>query len=1774
MKILFRNIIVLLVILLSNRKAFSTHVVGGSLTYRKTGVSTYVITLKLYRDCSLASNLALPGFADVEIRGPYGVTFSPNKIVSLPRISITVLNPVIDTCVIDPGVCVQEGIYQATVNNLPNDVAYHMYYQVCCRNHSINNVVDPGDVGESFYAYIPSDTVNSESIVTRSIWLEDFNLSSGATIDSGTTKWSRTYAGGGAAQVNVSKTFIAQNTTSAVTWLSEPVNIAAYPGGVDLSMQLFNSGNLEAGDSLKSFYSIDGGAFVAFPINGDLEGTFLNGISAEARGIIGTTVTIKVVMKNNFNNEHYYIDNVAIVRPPTNVASTINNSNPVFNNFPPIFVCVSETLDVDYSASDSDGDSLAYSFYRPYNSTNPSYSSNDSIIFPTIPYVAGYTYTTPLGAGSLVLNPQTGMLTVQPSTIGQFVVGVLVREYRNGILIGYNSRDFQFNVLYCPPIATAIIDKTLPCNDSTLTASSQMTADSYHWDFGVSNTLADTARTQSVVYNYPDTGSYIVRLITNYQTPCADTTFDTVKVKWINVDFSYSAILCTYDSILFTHTSTYSNNIPGFQYTWDLGNSITSSAQNPKGYYTATGSYDIKLEIDDGDGCLDSITKTINILKGALLNAIIDQQICSNEDALTLTSSGNNIDSIHWHTNGSGNIVDVNDLQTDYLMSLNDTNLAALYFIAIAYANSGCAGDTDTTFITLLSSPTLVPDTDKTICFGAIGTNVYATATGGTAPYHYLWNTNDTVSPLFVGIGTYISQITDANGCQTEPDTVVVDQIAVAIAVNISGGGSLICVENLPISATAHVTGASGVLWDGSGSYNPAIDSLNILYTPNNAEITAGFATLTVQTTGNGTCAPAYDTAIVFITSILAAKDSVLPGCDLFNGSATITPSGGATPYLYAWSANANGQITPTIVGITAGIYSVTVTDQDGCKLDTSFRLLNTPPVLNISSIKNSTCYGGTNGTATVVASGGVPGPGYTYQWDSAAFYQTTNMADSLQAGTYFVTTTDSINCKASISVTIGQPTDSITTMVATQTANICFGDSNGTANLSTSGGNGGPFTYAWDTSPIQTDSFATGLSATTYHVTVYDDSLCSNVFDVQIQEPPMITLIPSILSDYNGQNISCPNDSDATISVSASGGTPGYTYQWNDSQSQTTAIASGISEGTYTVVVKDSHNCEADTSIIVTDPDSIVINMLINSNYNGADIKCYGDSNAIVGSLVSGGTPGYTYQWNDYQHQTTDIATQVPAGTYTLVVTDANNCKDSNLIVVTQPQPLSVALTSTDVSCFGSSDGTATASPAGGTIPYQYLWDTTALSQTTATASLLESKYYLVTITDTNSCQITDSVLVNSPSPVLVTALADDTICPGSFFTLSANAAGGNGVYTYSWNNGVYMGQTVNVLPAQTSFYTVIARDQRNCASEPDTVVVNIRIFAMDSLDLVSGGNICFGDSTTLEALYHGNYGPYTYTWNNGVPNGIGPHTIRPTDTTLYTVTVRDVCNNQINKNITVEVYPIPVISLDSTIHSGCQPLHIYLSDTAHNPNIYQYIWKIKDDTTLYGNNLDYYMRYDGTYHIQLSMVSLRNCTAQFDTSHIVTVFPSPIVACVASPSEVDTDNPLVSFTTDSLETYHWDFGVDSLDNDTGSHKHVKYTYPDTGTYIATMIGYNQYGCSDTCQSEIIVKPVIKVLVPNVFIPNPTGPGGGLYNANSLTNDVFFPVIKYLTGFHMMIFSRWGEMVFETYDINIGWDGYFKGQLCQQDVYVWKIEASFTDGKSRELIGDLTLLR
>jgi gliding motility-associated-like protein len=778
------------------------------------------------------------------------------------------------------------------------------------------------------------------------------------------------------------------------------------------------------------------------------------------------------------------------------------------------------------------------------------------------------------------------------------------------------------------------------------------------------------------------------------------------------------------------------------------------------------------------------------------------------------------------------------------------------------------------------------------------GTTVSFTATptnGGLTP-SYQWQVNglnagaDLPTYSYVPVNDDIVTVilTSSETCQiggpatSNAVTITVNPV-LPVSVTIASDANPVC-TGTTVNFTATPTNGGltpSYQWQVNGS-NVGADLPTYSYVPVNGDL------VTVILTSSETCqsgGPATSNVVTMNVSsgpsVSSTQVDVL--CkDGATGSIDITVTGGIAPYSFAWTGNGVIVNAEDQTGLTAGIYSVIVTDAASCSSSAYSVTLTEPAAALTASITAQTdvlCFGGLTGDATVTAVGGTAP--YSYSWNTTPV-QTGATATSLAAGTYVVTVTDANSCTTTATVTITEPA-ALTASITAQTDVLCFGGTTGEAEVTAAGGTA-PYSYSWNTTPVQTGATATGLAAGVYIVTVTDNNGCTTTVTATISEPVLLTVTTT------QTNVALFGEATGTATAIPAGGTSPYSYSWNTTPVQATETATGLVAGTYTVTVTDANGCTATASVTITEPPA-PLTVTITSQTN---ILCFGDATGSATADASGGAAPYVYSWDTTPVQTGPTATGLVAGTYTVTVTDNIGAVGTGTVTITQPAA-ALALTSTwtDVLCTGAGNGTATVVATGGTAPYSYSWDSTPV-QTTATATGLIPGTYTATVTDANGCVATINVTITEPALSLTVSVTAQTnvLCFGSSTgTATATASGGTAPYTYSWSSTpVQTASTATGLAAGA--YTVTVTDANGCTSTDNVTITQpptgVTIVTTQTNVLCNGGS-----DGTATATVTGGTAPYSYSWNTTPVQTTASATGLAAGSYIVTVTDADGCTN-----------------------------------------------------------------------------------------------------------------------------------------------------------------------------------------------------------------------------------------------------------------------------------------
>jgi len=778
--------------------------------------------------------------------------------------------------------------------------------------------------------------------------------------------------------------------------------------------------------------------------------------------------------------------------------------------------------------------------------------------------------------------------------------------------------------------------------------------------------------------------------------------------------------------------------------------------------------------------------------------------------------------------------------------------------------------------------------------------------------------------------------------------------------------------------------------------------------------------------------------------------------------------------------------------------------------------------------------------------------PPYTFQWSPGGFTGPgPHVVTPAQTTTYSVTTTNGNGCSSSKNITV--TVDNCVHTVNTTGGSTCPGgcvDLNATHTPGPSG-SFPPYTYTWSHGPAGAGPHQVCPSATTvYTVTVTDGNGATATATVTAVVHPQ----PTVGATHT--NARCYQGSDGTVTATPAGGTPPFTYQWNTTPPQTGATATGLPAGPYTVTTTDANGCTAMATATVGEPPEL----LPTTSTTPADCGA-ADGTATV--TPAGGTGPYTIRWNTTPPQTTPTATNLVGGNYDVTVTDANGCSRTVTAIVGQTGVADLSTTQVDVTCNGGNDGSATVAATGGNPPFAYSWNTTP-PQTGTTANNLTAGTWTVSVTDAIGCVTTIQVTITEPTAIVPTASATPANCGQSNGATNVSATGGTPPYTYAWNTTpAQTTPTASGIPAGT--YTVTITDANGCTAAASIVVNDIPgpVAGFVFSDVCLGSPVVFTNTSSGQS-----------TITSGWDLGDGTTSLLPGPTHVYTtpgtytvtLVVVDAagCTASVSRNVTI--YPIPEVDFSGPA-SGCAPVTTTFINNAPIPGG-TCVWNLGDGTTSSDcNGPTHTYPNAGCYDVTLTVTSPGGCSASRTEPGLVCVSAIPVADFTISPNRIPDTRPFVNFINQSRggDRFRWEFfngdSVSILRDPSMNLMGV-----DPGRYDACLWAINSAGCVDSICKVFTITTDLLVYVPNAFSPD----GDGI-------NEIFIPIITGYSfeDYEFMIFNRWGELIFETNNPTMGWNGFYNGVMSKSEVYVWKLKVKPEEGTdAREFIGHVTLLR
>lgn len=858
------------------------------------------------------------------------------------------------------------------------------------------------------------------------------------------------------------------------------------------------------------------------------------------------------------------------------------------------------------------------------------------------------------------------------------------------------------------------------------------------------------------------------------------------------------------------------NNFTPTGYLWNTGETTQDLNNVSAGTYT--------VDITGDDGCVYDYSFNLSDNGTIDLTAITEAETCvgANNGEIDLTVNGGTPDFNYSWDNGAITEDITNLAPGDYTVSVLDA--------------SGCTGIE--TFTINPAVPILIEGTITNEDCGDKEGAIDITVTGGVEPYNFLWSNGLTTQNIDeLQQGDYTVTVTDANNCTSDKTFTIINYV-----------GN--CIPDCDIEIT------NFVLTDETcGSANGSIDiTVFTSFSPYTVSWSNGATTDDLS----GLSANTYTVSIIDAEGCQTTQDYTInnetSGLEILSISATdetcgngtgaidLTVNGGALPYSYNWS---NGATSEDLDNLSAGDYSVTITDANGCSVNDNITVFNDAGDLHQtwSYVVNETC-GNSEGSIDILVDGGSTfGNGtYHYLWSNGA---TTKGIMNLSAGNYSCVITDANGCQISTPVYTVENEGGTLNIDWIDIDHETCSNGLGEIELTISGGTL-PYTFSWNTGETSQDIF--NLSAGTYNNIITDANGCSvstgNV--IIINESGTLSL-----DDISTTDELCNNNL-GEIDLTITGGTTPYNYIWSTGSSS--EDLSGLSSGNYSCVITDVDGCEVSVNTTINnDNGAIAVTNIITT-----DETC-GNANGTIDLMISGAVAPITYNWNN--GEITEDLTNLSAGSYNCLITDNAGCQTAaNATIVNDAGTLSLDNAIVTNEQCGESNGEINIIVSGGTMPLEFNWDN---GEFTEDLSNLSAGTYSCIITDADGCSIqAGHYTINNTSTAISVSdfIINDETCGAGNGEINITISGGSAPITYLWSNGATSEDLTNIAAGN---YTITITDNSGCSiDETYTVNNNSGSLAISSFNTTN--EICGNGLGAIDITVDGS-SPISFSWNNG---------------------------------------------------------------------------------------------------------------------------------------------------------------------------------------------------------------------------------------------------------------------------------------------------------------------
>ncbi len=1223
---------------------------------------------------------------------------------------------------------------------------------------------------------------------------------------------------------------------------------------------------------------------------------------------------------------------------------------------------------------------------------------------------------------------------------------------------------------------------------------------------------------------------------------------------------------------------------PNYTYLWSTGSTNEDLTGLSLGTYTVI--------ITDANGCTGTESFVVpNACNPITIGAnVTPESGAGNDGAISAFSNGGMEPySYNWDPNQgttSGTI----------------TNLApGVYNVTVTDAN-GCTG-TNSFEVDPFVCPTVTVTTQGTsvTCAGGSTGSATANGAGGTGPYTYNWSNGVTNQQTITGLAanTYTVTATDVDGCFATTTVIIED--GASILVNIVSTTNLTCFgEN---TGAIEISGFGGVgpytaVWQPGNMTGLVISNLAAgNYTP-------------VITDNNGCTATGNPITLTQPNDISMSGLVTNVTCNGgSNGSIGLNISGG-TPgsngYSVTWSNGGSGQ---NLNNLPVGAYTPTVTDENGCvKVGAAITVGQPAPITAIPTVNNASCFGECDGSISINIGGGTPG--YTATWSNGS---TGTSISGLCAGNYSVTIEDANGCIFTNTYTVTQPVDFGLNFVVT---NESPAGNDGAINLTVSPA--GTYSYLWSNGATTQDIF--GLTADIYSVTVTNASGCTKVGGDAVTNT--LSISTEIVT-----NVTCHDGNDGSVEITISGGTPGYTYKWSNSNGifATTKDVFGLVIGTYTVEITDQAMTTITKTYVITEPTPVIItNVIIEDE---SDI-CDGSINITP----AGGMGPYTYLWSNGAISQ-DIV-NLCEDNYSVTVTDSKGCTFESPDYVIEPSsPQIGSVDVTDASCFGECDGKICVNIVGGNAPYMVTLNggtpTTSNATTVCFGGLCQGGYVLV-VKDADGLEVTSTTYtVDEPAQISITNVIithqSPSVCDGK---IDISVAGGTLPYSYTWSNGATNQDPENLC---MGMYSVTITDANGCIIESPQYTVS----KLTEIDTDITAVDCHGATTGAISIdVSGGFPGFYFVWTfNGVTiaEGLNVNSITNRPAGDHQVVITDGMGVNIYDailNISQPANPVSIVSSTVTQPTAmdCEGGEIEVV-AGGGVGGFTYSWVNQNGTSV-GNTSTISGLIGGMYF--LTVTDANGCTDVFQTEldecELEIILLNAGQLSVTCNGDSDAFASIVAEGGTEPYTYEWSTGF----AETGIDGSI---LEDLGAGIYTVTATDANGVTKVESYPVIEPSPIQVTV-NVFpgradaiVLGGTAPytfqwdqvittesfieglqGGiehalmvtdangctsemirfnldydtGCYEARTVIspnndglNDNFYVNCLETTTVRVIIFNRWGQEVYENDDYDNSFIGIGKrDQILPEGGYFYVLEYEDANGVIQTSKGSLSIVR